>query len=87
MAIGIEGLTDLSWANVLRWTRTRSARVSVAPRDVDGLLFAITPGNLHGLRAAAWHIGPVGRGDSGRVAMRPVPGDVIRIGVMDIGAG
>src|SRR5258705_376394 len=70
--------------DVLRLTRTRSARVSVAPRDVDGSLFAVTSGNRHGFRAAAWHIGPVGRSDSRRKAMRPIPGNVIGVGVVDV---
>jgi hypothetical protein len=55
--------------------------LSVAPHDVDGLL-RVAPRNRYGLGGAARHIGAVGRRDSRRIAMRPVPGNVICIGVM-----
>jgi hypothetical protein len=56
----------------------------VAPRDIDGLLGAATPGNLHGLRGAARNIGSIGRHDGRRISMGPVPGNIVRIGVVDV---
>jgi len=55
---------------------------SVATRDVDDVLATVTSGNGDGLRRAARHIGPVGRRDIRRIAMRPVPGHVIAIGII-----
>jgi hypothetical protein len=57
---------------------------SVAPHDIDGLLRTAAPANRHGLRAAARHIGSIGRHDGRRISMRPIPGDIIGIGVTDI---
>jgi hypothetical protein len=56
----------------------------VAPHDIYGLLFAATPRNRYGLRGAAWHIWPVGRCDSRRISMCPIPGNIICICVADI---
>src|SRR6266481_8466553 len=58
--------------------------LSVAPRDIDGLLGAVTPGNRYGLRGAARDIGPVGRRDSRRESMCPIPGNIVCLRVMDI---
>ena len=57
---------------------------SVAPHDIDGLFFTVAPGNRHGLLGATRHIRPVGRYDLRWKSMYPVPGNIIRIGVMDI---
>ena len=56
----------------------------VAPHDIDGLFFTVAPGNRHGLLGATRHIRPVGRYDLRWKSMYPVPGDIIRVGVMDI---
>jgi hypothetical protein len=58
--------------------------LSVAPRDIDGLLGAVTPGNRYGLRGAARDIGPVRRCDSRRESMCPIPGNIVCLRVMDI---
>ena len=58
--------------------------LSVAPHDIDGLLFAVTSGNRYGLRGAARHIGPIGRRDIRRISMCPIPGNIVRVGVMRI---
>ena len=57
---------------------------SVAPRDVDGLLGAATPGNRYGLRGAARHIGAIRRRDGRRISMGPVPGNIVCVGVTDV---
>ena len=59
-------------------------RLSVAPHDGDALLSAAASGHDNGLRGATRHIGPVGRYDIRRISMRPIPGNIIRIGVTDI---
>ena len=58
--------------------------LSVAPHDIDGLLSAVTSGNLYGLRGAARHIGPIRRRDSRRISMGPIPGNIVCIDVMHI---
>ena len=58
--------------------------LSEAPRDIDGLLFAAAPGDRHGLRGAARHMGLFRRGEDRRKSMGPIPGDGICIGVLDI---
>jgi hypothetical protein len=42
------------------------------------------PANRDGLGGTARHIGPVGRGDRRRIAMRPIPGNVMGIRRMNI---
>src|SRR5690349_7744792 len=63
-------------------TSGRSA--SEAARDVDDVLAAVAAGNLDRFRRAARHIGPVGGRDIRRIAVGPVPGRFIGIGVMYI---
>src|SRR5262249_16182458 len=58
----------------------KSCEGSVAAEHVDGL--AAAP--VDGLRAAAGHIGPVGRRHARREAMRPIPRHVINGGVADL---
>lgn len=58
--------------------------LSVAPHDIDGLLSAVTSRNRYGLRGAARHIRPIGRRDSRRISMRPIPGNIVCVGVMHI---
>jgi hypothetical protein len=53
---------------------------SVAARDIHGVLAAVMPGNGDVLRSAALHI----RASVRRKAMRPIPGNIVFIGVMDI---
>jgi predicted nucleotidyltransferase len=53
---------------------------SIAPRDAYGLLFAAVSGNDDVLGGAARHIGVFGR----RIAMGPIPGNIIFIGVMNV---
>src|SRR5712672_2481485 len=48
------------------------------------MLCAVAPGNGDALRGAACHIGTVGRHDSRRIAMRPIPGHVVCIGGVDV---
>jgi hypothetical protein len=56
---------------------------SVAPNDIDGLL-AVTSGNRDGFRRAARHIGPIGGRDRRRIAMGPIPGNVMGVGVVNV---
>ena len=69
------------------WRRTASAPFSVAAHDLDGLLFAVTRRDRYGLRGAARHIGSFGRCDGRRIAMDPIPGYIVCIGVVDIAEG
>lgn len=62
----------------------RRLRALIASHDVDGLLFAVAPRNRYGLRGAALHIGSFRRRDSRRKSMRPIPGNIIGVGVTDI---
>ena len=57
---------------------------SIAARDVDDMLAAVASRNRHGFRRAGRRIGPVGRCDMRGIAMGPVPGHIIGVGVMDI---
>jgi hypothetical protein len=57
---------------------------SIATHDIDGLVCAVMAGNCYGLRRAFRHIGPVGRRHSRRISVRPIPGDIICVGMMDI---
>ncbi len=61
-----------------------STSPSEAPRDADGLLLAVMPGNRYGLRGAARHIGPFGRHHSRRKSMCPIPGKIICRRVRDV---
>jgi hypothetical protein len=56
----------------------------VAPHDGYGLLCAVSPRNRHDLRGAARHVRTLGRYDSRRIPMCPIPGNVICIGVAHI---
>jgi len=64
---------------------TSERTASVTPRDVDDLLAAIAAGNLDRFRRAARHIGPVRGRDIRRIAVGPVPGRFIGVGVMHVG--
>ncbi len=55
-----------------------TAKLQIAPHDIDGVLGAAAPGHRDALGGAARHIGPVGRHDIRREAMGPIPGNVIR---------
>jgi hypothetical protein len=61
----------------------------VAPNDVDicGLAFPILSRNLHGLRGAIRHIRSCRGCDIRRETMHRIPGDIIRVGVVDIAGG
>jgi len=59
------------------------AWLSVTPHDVDGPI-PVAPGNGDAFHRATRHIGPVGRHDRRWKPMRPIPGDIISIGVADI---
>src|SRR6185437_1977748 len=61
----------------------------VAPNDVDirGLPFPVLPRNRHGLRGAIRHIRSCRGRDIRRETMHRIPGDIIRVGVMDIAGG
>jgi hypothetical protein len=63
---------------------TRPENALVAPHDIDSLLVAVAAGNGDGLGGAARHVRPVGGDDVRRKSMGPIPGDIIRIGVMDV---
>jgi hypothetical protein len=56
----------------------------ITARDADGLVSAVASGNGDGFGRAARHVGPVGRGDRRRISMRPIPGDILRIGVVHV---
>jgi hypothetical protein len=60
------------------------ASLSVAPYDIYGMLSAVIARNRYGLRGTARHIGSFGRRDGRRKSMCPIPGNIMRIGVMDI---
>ena len=66
-----------------RWAN-RSACGSVAPHHADGPVLAVTPGKRRGFLGANRHIGPIGGGYRRRIAMRPIPGNVIGISVMHV---
>ncbi len=57
---------------------------SVAPYDIYGSLAAVLTGNRDGLGGAGRHIRPIGRRDGRWVSMRPIPRDILGIGVADI---
>ena len=57
--------------------------LSVTPHDVDGPI-TVAPGNGDALHRATRHIGSIGRHDRRRKSMRPIPGNVIAVGVADI---
>src|SRR4029079_4775735 len=92
MVRAVTAVADISWlenkrgrpsSRPLSFQAKPKSKRSVAPRDIDGLV-PVTPGNRDGLGAAAGNIGPVGRRDIRRIAMGPIPGKVLGIGVMDI---
>ena len=58
--------------------------VSVAPHDAYRLLLSITSKNRHRLRWAARHIWSFGRRYSRGISMCPIPGNIVRIGVVHI---
>ncbi len=58
--------------------------LSEAPRDIDGLLLAATPRHRHSLGWAARYIGSIRRYGDRRKSMRPIPGDGISVGVLEI---
>lgn len=62
----------------------RGLRALVASHDIYGLLFAAASRNRHGLRGATLHIGSFRRCDSRRKSMRPIPGNIIGVGVTEI---
>ena len=59
--------------------------LSVAPHDADGLIFAVAPGNGDSLLRTARHVGSIRRCDIRRIAMCPIPGNIISVGRMDVG--
>jgi hypothetical protein len=60
-------------------------RLSIAPHDIYGVLFAVMPaGNRDGLRGAARHIWASRRCDNRRISMGPIPGNIISMRGTDI---
>jgi hypothetical protein len=56
----------------------------ITPHDVDGPLGAVASGNDDGLRGTTLHIRAVGGGYHRREPVRPVPGNILSVGVTDI---
>jgi len=67
-----------------RFDSIETEKALEAPRDIDGLLLAATPGHRYGLGRAARHIGSFRRYGDRRKSMRPIPGDGIGVGVLEI---
>ena len=63
---------------------TRLGAPLITPHDIDGPLPAVASRNGDGLRGAALHIGTVGRCHHRWKAMRPIPGNILGVGVTDV---
>jgi hypothetical protein len=58
---------------------------SVAPGDVYSVISAATARNRYGLIGTARRIGTIRRYDVRRISMRPIPGNIICVCVVDVG--